>query len=283
MRLHPDFGFAVWVGDTSILGYVMSDSPLRPLALLTDFGARDWYVGAMKGVVVSLCPQAALIDITHQIEPGDIEGGAFILSQCWQEFPRGTVFLAVVDPGVGTDRKAVAVEAQGRFFVGPDNGLFGFLKNYVARIITHEACIQEDCSSTFHGRDIFAPTAAQLAAGKIDFEQVGPLVEKLVPSVWPPVEVMRKGIHGCILTFDHFGNAITNLHREEVAAHFALDELHVSLHPDRLPLVKTFGEVPAGAPLAYFGSGGFLEIGVNGNSARDVLGLVKHQTVEMLT
>ncbi len=260
---------------------MMGASSLTPIALLTDFGTRDWYVGAMKGVLLSGCPQAQLIDLSHQVDPGDIEAAAFILSQCWQEFPPGTVFLAVIDPGVGTQRKAVAVRAGGRFFVGPDNGLFGFLEDYEAREITGEGFQREACSNTFHGRDIFAPAAAQLAAGA-QFEAVGPAQEKLVPLTWPEVEVMRKGMHGCILIFDHFGNAITNLRRETVTEHFNLDDLHVSLHPDRLPLVNTFGEVPKGAPLAYFGSGGFLEIAVNGGSAREVLSLKKHQTVEML-
>lgn len=259
----------------------MCGSSLTLVALLTDFGTRDWYVGAMKGVLLSACPQAQLVDISHCIEPGDIEAGAFVLSQCWREFPKGTVFLAVIDPGVGTERKAVAVQAEGRFFVGPDNGLFGFLENYAAREITDDAFKREMCSHTFHGRDIFAPAAGQLAAGA-DFEKIGATVDKLVAVAWPEVEVMRKGMHGCVITFDHFGNAITNLRREAVTAHFSLESLHVSLHPDRLPLVKTFGNVPAGAPLAYFGSGGFLEIAVNGGSAREVLGLKKHQTVEML-
>ncbi|MBC2594336.1 SAM-dependent chlorinase/fluorinase [Ruficoccus amylovorans] len=252
------------------------------IALLTDFGMRDWYVGAMKGVLLRNCPQAQLVDITHSISPGDIEAGAFVLSQCWREFPPGTVFLAVVDPGVGTPRKAVAVRANGHFFVGPDNGLFGFLENYEAREITGTDFHRTGTSHTFHGRDIFAPAAARLASGA-DFASIGTDSDNLVSTVWPQVEFMREGVHGCIIAFDHFGNAITNLRREDVAVHFSPESLHVSLHPDRLPLVKTFGDVSPGAPLAYFGSGGFLEIAINGGNARDVLGLKKHQTVEMLT
>lgn len=260
----------------------MPDSEKVTVALLTDFGMRDWYVAAMKGVILSRCPQAVVVDISHEIPPGDVASASFCLSQCQTEFPAGTIFVAVVDPGVGTQRKPLVLQSERKRFVGPDNGLFGFLKDYQAREIANAAFIHPQPSNTFHGRDVFAPVAAQLAAGAA-FEEVGPPVETIEIHAWPEPEFFSRGVTGQIITFDHFGNAITNLQREEVAAQFPIESLHVSLHPDRLPLVKTFGEVPDGRPLAYFGSGGYLELGVNGGSALEVLSLHKGQTVEMLT
>ncbi len=256
-------------------------APAPIIALLTDFGSRDWYVGTMKGAILRHCPQAILVDIAHNIPAGDIGGAAFALSQCWLEFPSGTHFLVVIDPGVGTARKPAAIRAQDQVLVGPDNGLFGFLDPYEAREISSPTFMAEQCSNTFHGRDIFAPAVARLAAGAA-FETVGDPIDALHPTPWPEVLYEKRGATGKIITFDHYGNAITNLHRDRVIAHYPIGQLHVSLHPDRMPLAKTFADVRPGAPVAYFGSGGYLELAVNGGSAEATLALRRGQTVELL-
>ncbi|MGE9292411.1 MAG: SAM hydrolase/SAM-dependent halogenase family protein [Puniceicoccales bacterium] len=251
-----------------------------PIALLTDFGTRDWYVGAMKGVILSRCPQATVVDISHEIAPGDITAGAYALSRCWLDFPTGAVFLAVVDPGVGTARRAIAVKSQDRFFVGPDNGLFAFLDSYEAREITNRAFMSDAPSHTFHGRDIFAPTAAQLAASDA-FSRIGPTIDTLTALQEPQPIFTNSGAEGCVLRFDHFGNAITNFSRADITAHFSLECIRVVIGETPLPFVKTFGDVSAGSPLAYFGAGDFLEIAINGGSARDALKLEKHNPLKI--
>src|SRR5215469_3727889 len=136
------------------------------ITLLTDFGSSDHYVGAMKGAILSLCPDARLIDITHEIRPYDITGAAFTLSQAWSCFPKGTVHLIVVDPGVGGTRRALIAEAEGHLFVAPDNGILSLVSPAIAaREITEDQFFRKPVSQTFHGRDIFAPVAAHLAMG----------------------------------------------------------------------------------------------------------------------
>lgn len=239
----------------------------RSVALLTDYGISDWYVAVLKAVIVRHTPGVTLIDISHDVAPGDIAAGSFILQQCWQSFPEGTVFLAVIDPGVGSARRALALHAAGRFFVGPDNGLFGFLAGLAG-------CYEIDVrgpdmpmsSATFHGRDIFAPAAAQLAAGAHP-QELGPArnefnrLETITPRILPD------RVDGWIVYVDHFGNVITNLSRAECPAWVRSEVVEVRAADRRLPLSRTFSDVPPGEALAYFGSGGLLEIAVNGGHA----------------
>ena len=142
---------------------------------MTDFGNRDYYVGAMKGVILSINPDARIIDITHDIEPQNITSAAFVLSACYRDFPPATIFVCVVDPGVGSERRAIVVESNDHIFVGPDNGLFSFVLNPNARVIAikNDRFFRKPVSSTFHGRDIFAPVAAHLSLG-IDLHELGP-------------------------------------------------------------------------------------------------------------
>src|SRR5687768_2735510 len=153
------------------------------ITLLTDFGVRDYFVGAMKGVILSLNRDATIVDITHEIPPQDIQAAAFNLLACYKEFPAGTIHLAVVDPGVGSDRRAILVECANRFFIGPDNGLFSWISEregkFSAWQITNERLFRSPVSSTFHGRDVFAPAAAALSSG-LAAAEVGPPVENIV-------------------------------------------------------------------------------------------------------
>ncbi|GHC09376.1 SAM hydrolase/SAM-dependent halogenase family protein [Cerasicoccus arenae] len=254
------------------------------IAFLTDFGDQDWYAAAMKGAVLSICPSCNIVDITHAIKPGNISAGAFILSQCWQDFPIGTVFLAVVDPGVGSDRLPVALEAEGRLFVGPDNGLFGWLGDQVTccHRIANAYLFREVVTHTFHGRDIFGPVAARLAKGEIKVSEVGPEISGLVTVPWPEPIYDDDEAHGRILYIDHYGNAITNLRQDELKGRYKLANAVISLHPRRLSLLKAFSDAPQGQPLAYFGSGGLLEIAVNGGNAAQLLDLRLDQHVEVV-
>ncbi|WP_309383331.1 SAM hydrolase/SAM-dependent halogenase family protein [Cerasicoccus frondis] len=257
---------------------------MNTIAFLTDFGVRDWYVAAMKGVALTTAPQAQLVDISHHVSPGDIASAAFILSQCWLEFPEGTAFVVIVDPGVGSTRAPVALEAQGRFFVGPDNGLFGWLGHRIKqchRIENKELC-RETISHTFHGRDIFTPVAASLTSGKTKLDAVGPKHEQLITAPWPKPDLDENRAYGSIIYIDHYGNAITNLRQSTLEESYSLEGATVSLHPRRLPLLKTFSDAPTGSALAYFGSGGLLEIGVNGGSAQQQLDLRLDQHIELV-
>src|SRR6476659_7692561 len=157
------------------------------IALMSDFGVDAWHVGAMKAVIKSICPPADIVDISHGIEPFSIVEGAYVLSSCWKSFPAWTIFCAVVDPGVGTAREPVIVRAVDRWFIGPNNGLFGFLTD-VAEVASYKLVKAEyfvaPVSATFHGRDIFAPCAAHLAAGA-DWKLMGSSPVELVPGPWP--------------------------------------------------------------------------------------------------
>jgi len=261
-----------------------ADSPI--VTLTTDFGTEDAYVPAMKGTMLSIAPTARLVDVTHEIAPQDVMESAFVLQSAQPYFPSGTVHLVVVDPGVGTDRRAVALRQGDHWFVGADNGLFPLVLNDT----TPDAAVELDNpdawrtpspSNTFHGRDIFAPAAAHLAAGRA-LDDIGSPIDTLEPLQWARPTVSAEGVEGRIVHVDHFGNCITNIRRSTLAEALDLDDASFSL--DALPPVKgyvgstvledlhrTYGAVAEGDPLLLFGSTGFLEVGVNGGSAADFL------------
>lgn len=264
------------------------------IALLTDFGTRDVFVGVMKGVIAQIAPHARLIDLTHDIPPGDVRAAALRLWQAGPFMPRGTVFLAVVDPGVGSDRTAVAVSTDRFTCVGPDNGLFTFLLAQAgdarAVEISSDAGQAGLGSSTFHGRDVFAPAAARLASGT-RLAELGPAIKELKRLAYPRLELPGKGAdppsaRGEILLSDHFGNLIMsigilrytrNALRLEPwvpgcpSASFALSGLRARLGTSTdIPFVRTYSDVPRGSPLAYVGSSGLLEVGVNDGRAIDL-------------
>lgn len=271
------------------------------IALLTDFGTQDTYVSAMKGVITSLNPQVILIDITHHIPRGDIRRAAFELWRVQDYFPEETIFLCVVDPGVGTVRRGLAISCGKRTYVGPDNGLFTYVHLLAERCTAVELhnpeLMLKHVSRTFHGRDIFAPAAAHLSRG-IDLDAFGPQVTDMADFALPLLRSLDDvEILGEVLHADQFGNIITSIGVLE----FAIPDLihkpwlpdapairlpceHVRLHlpiPMSLRLHQTFDEVPVGEAVAYIGSAGLLEIGINQGSADDTLGLTPGQQISL--
>jgi hypothetical protein len=229
----------------------------------------------MKGVVLGIEPGAGIVDITHDIAQGDIGSAAFVLDACRDSFPPATVFVVVVDPGVGSARRALAVRTHGHLFVGPDNGVFSYVMDNAAdrevREVTNGELLRHPVSATFHGRDIFAPVGAHLAAG-VSLESVGPPCGDPVMIARPGVTVSGSAIHGRVVYIDRFGNALTSIDRS------ALERLtrtpsSVEIAAASLPLCRYYQERPAGQPLALIDSAGFLEIAVNGGSAARQLGL----------
>lgn len=250
------------------------------VTLTTDFGAGDYYVGAMKGVILRIVPEAQLIDISHQIPPQDILAAAFVLRHAAREFPPDTVHLAVVDPGVGSQRRPLALRADNQLWVGPDNGLFSFVLDQSASQIHHinrdDLCAPHQ-SNTFHGRDIFAPIAAHLCGG-LNLAEVGPPISDPICLTETIAHKTSEQIKGQIIHIDHFGNLVTNIAATDIKpwGH----ALHIRLGAHTLVgLSPTYAAVEPGAPLALIGSANLLEISVNGGSAALQLGLDRRDSV----
>jgi len=246
------------------------------ITLTTDFGTGDWFVGTMKGVIAGIAPKATVIDLTHDLPPGDIRGGAFALAASHRFFPKGTIHVAVVDPGVGSRRKAIAVQTANGVFVGPDNGVLTWAlakeKIRAIRALENEAFFQQPVSRTFHGRDVFASVAAHLSRG-VPIQKFGPALKDFVRQDWPQPRVRRGGIEGEVVYIDRFGNAITNLEsgRLEISGR-ASCEIHARRRRV-CPLRAFYQAVTPKTPVAIVGSSGFLEIAVNGGSAAKALGV----------
>lgn len=246
----------------------------RPiLAFLTDFGLTDHYVGAMKGVALGICPEASLIDVTHGIAPQDVLGGALELAAACPYFPSGTVFVVVVDPGVGSTRRAIAVEAGGQRFVAPDNGVLTLAcaRTPPDRVVDLQASryARTSISRTFEGRDRFTPAAAWLAAG-IDLGSLGPLVERYEQLSIPHARVVGTALDGEVLRADRFGNLITSIDRAAFDAWAAGADCVVHVAGVRAgSVVGTYADAPPGALCALFGSSDRLEVAVHGGSAAD--------------
>ena len=251
------------------------------VTLTTDFGFSDGYVGAMKGVVLSLAPDATLVDISHGIAAQDIAGGAMVLSQAAPLFPRGTIHVAVVDPGVGGARADVVIEAAGSLFVGPDNGVLSLAAPPPRRIyrIDEATFRREPVSPTFHGRDVFASAAGRLASG-LPASAAGPPVDTLVELEPPLVRRVGDRVEGTVTHVDGFGNLLTSLAAEVVPAR-AQVELHGAEGTFRPALGKTFADVAAGTLVAYIGSSGQLEIGLRDGSAAEATGAGRGSVVRL--
>ncbi len=248
----------------------------RPtIAFLTDFGTRDHYVGAMKGAALSVCPDATLVDITHDIDPQDVLGGALELAAAFPYFPGGTVFVAVVDPGVGSSRRAIAAAADGYFFVAPDNGLLTLpLRTPGAQVVslTNPRYARPEISRTFEGRDRFAPAAAWLARGTSLPELGAPLHDPVLIEV-PEPRVEGDVLRGEVLRPDRFGNLVTNIDRATLDQFARGGRLLVAVGSRAdVPVVGTYAEAAAGRACALVGSAGRLEIAVPNGSAAAVLG-----------
>ncbi len=237
-----------------------------PVVLLTDFGLKDHYVGVMKGVILSRVPQALLVDLTHEVPPQDVKEGAYLLGVSYPYFPKGSVFLGVVDPGVGTLRRALVVEAGGRFFVGPDNGLFTWIfrdhPSAEIRALEERRFLLPKASATFHGRDLFAPVVAEILKGR-PLSYFGPVVKDPVQLSFPEPEPFPGGLKVPVLRVDRFGNLILPIRDKDLGG----GPFQIVVEGERLPFRKTYGEVPEGASLALIGSDGFLEIAVCQGSA----------------
>jgi S-adenosylmethionine hydrolase len=237
------------------------------ITLLTDFGTSDSYVAEVKGVLLSGCPDATLVDVSHAVPQGQIPTAAYLLGRTWRHFPKGTVHLAVVDPGVGTTRRAVAVGRDGHFFVAPDNGLLTPVIGSGAEVWT--LAEPEGASPTFHGRDLFAPAAARLAMGAT-LADIGALVlEPPVLLASPIPQYEGKKLHGGILHVDRYGNLVTTLTPDVVPAYAVLESEDMEIGPIR----RTFADVEKGELLAYWGSSGLLEVAVRDGSATRRLGI----------
>src|SRR5438067_1397055 len=192
------------------------------ITLITDFGEQDYFVGAMKGVILSINPEAKIVDISHLTPPQDVEAAAFNLLNCYKDFPAGTIHVAVVDPGVGSDRRAIAIECAGQFFVGPDNGLFSWIcereKDWTAFHLTNRRFFRKPVSNTFHGRDIFAPVAAHLSNGTAPSEFGEPLPDIVKLDSLAPKTINENTIEGQIIHVDRFGNCVTNFSAEHLSS-----------------------------------------------------------------
>ncbi len=250
---------------------------VKTLTLTTDFGLRDPYVAEMKASILGTCPIATIVDITHEVEKFNIRMGSYILASAAPYFPKGTIHIAVVDPGVGTQRRPLLIQTKRGFLIGPDNGLLylasqkeGILET---RQITNPKLMLPRVSNTFHGRDIFAPTAAHLANG-VSPTEFGPTVHDLVKPSFAKVTRRGSTLAGEILHIDSFGNIITNITEREIVLLHPIENCSIQLndHELQLDMGKTYGDHELHQFLALIGSQGYLEIAVNQGNAAKKLG-----------
>jgi S-adenosyl-L-methionine hydrolase (adenosine-forming) len=255
---------------------VRADRLVR-ITLLTDFGTRDGYVAAMKGAIHSVAPSVIIDDATHDIAPGEVHAAAWALAGYWRLYPPGVIHVAVVDPGVGSDRHAIAVEADGRLLVGPDNGTFTRVFHDAAQVrvvrIENTAFMRDVVSATFHGRDVFAPAAAHLALGRT-LDELGPVVPDALMLELPVPRRDSAHLHGEVIHVDRFGNLVTNIPADAVTA-----GVRVAVCGRMCALVPTYAEAEPGGLVCVVGSRGMLEISVRDGSAADFLGAARGATV----
>ena len=259
--------------------------PQPIITLTTDFGLADHYVGTMKGVILEICPQAQIVDISHEAAAFAIAEGAYLIAQAYRYFPKKTVHVVIVDPGVGSARRPIVAEANGQFFVAPDNGVLGMIyerEKHRVRAITNGRYFLKPVSQTFHGRDIFAPAAAHLATG-VSAALLGNRIEDYVqPAFLKPELRGERTWKGCILRIDRFGNLITNLPANEfpqvVGGKFTL-----TIGSRRVSaLVRSYAEANPGGLVILAGSGGYLEVSMNQGSAARAIGCEAGQPVELI-
>ncbi len=240
------------------------------IALITDFGIDDIYVGVMKGVILTINPEASFIDLTHSVMPQNIRQASFLLKSSYKYFPKGTIFLCVVDPGVGSARKGLIIEAEGYYFVGPDNGIFSFLFNIANNQFIYELknnrYISQNISNTFHGRDIFAPAAAYLSNGT-DANKFGNKLEKkgLVSSGSPIFEANNNACEFEIQHIDRYGNIITSIPESYSFLNTEFVEIFNQSGKliNKFRIVNNYSEAKSGETIIYKGSYGFYELAVS--------------------
>ncbi len=247
------------------------------IALLTDFSDKDWFVGVMKAVILRINPNANIIDITHEIPPQDVCQAGFVLWNAYKYFPDKTIFVCVVDPGVGSERKIIAVETKKYIFIAPDNGLLGFVLSEVdvlrAVYVENKNYFLETVSSTFHGRDIFAPVSAYISRG-VDLSELGMEVTLETPKKMF-IKVSSIGDYeGEVVYIDRFGNLITNLMpSKEFDGEIRLKDLNIE------KISKTYSDVKVGQAVALIDSGGLIEIGIREGDASKILGVKRGEKV----
>jgi S-adenosylmethionine hydrolase len=252
-------------------------NPCGIITFTSDFGLEDAYVGIVKGVILGINPRARVVDITHQVSHGSIPDAAFLLQDACRFFPEGTVHLAVIDPGVGTARRSIAIQTEHCFFVGPDNGLFWPIidRDSSSRIVSleEERYFRSEVSDTFHGRDIFAPVAAHLSAG-LAFHLLGPKISNPTFLACPLPEIRKDRLLGRVIRVDHFGNLITNIDKETLENFLENEEAVIRIGRLRIPGVgRTYEEASPGGVIALVGSAGFLEVAVHLGRADGLDGL----------
>lgn len=245
------------------------------LTLMSDFGGDDGYAAAMKGVILAACPHAVLVDATHDIPPHDIKAAAWALGQYASLYPGNTIHLAVVDPGVGTDRDILLAEAAGQVFLAPNNGLLHWISRresgFDVRRLKRNVHRPQGVSATFHGRDVIAHAAGRLAAGLDDADALTEAVDEFVVPNWGEVISERGGIKGQIIHVDHFGNCITSIHRTHLETMTGRPIAIVVGGGELNRVHRTYGDVAAGEPLALIGSHDHLEIAIaRGSAAADM-------------
>ncbi|HEY2921859.1 MAG TPA: SAM-dependent chlorinase/fluorinase [Candidatus Binatia bacterium] len=258
------------------------------ITLLTDFGNQDYFVGAMKGVILSINPTVHVVDISHEIPPQDIEAAAFALLCCYQNFPAGTIHVAVVDPGVGSDRKPTLIECAHQVFVGPDNGLFSWIcerePTWSAIQLTNERFFRHPVSRTFHGRDIFAPVAAALSKGTSPQEFGGPLTDVVRLDSLQVKSVNESTIEGRIIHIDRFGNCVTNLTAADLSSKELASSWRLVLNDREIDSLRQFfAEDQSGEVFCTVGSAGFLELAARNDSAARILDAKRGQSLLLVS
>lgn len=260
------------------------------VTLLTDFGTADYFVGALKGALLCVNPRAQIVDITHEIPPQDIEAGAFTLLAAFEAFPAGTVHVAVIDPGVGSARRAIVVEGGGHLFVGPDNGVFGHVYERAGQFrvfhVTNEKYFRPRLSETFHGRDVFAPVAGALSGG-VGARELGPEVTDFVRlPLARPARDAAGALVASIIHVDRFGNCVTNITRRDLSEEEIARGARLFVGDREIRSFRRFFAEEgdrAGEPFAIWGSAGFLELAVFRDSAARMLGTARGQKVKVET
>lgn len=259
------------------------------ISLMTDFGLEDAYVGMMKAVMLRIAPDISLVDLCHSIPPQDVIEAAWLLGSSYAYFPKDTVHLAVVDPGVGTSRRAIALHAGDHYFVGPDNGIFSQIlekeSDFHAVELTNSSYFLPEISYTFQGRDLFSPVAAHLASG-VPLDEFGPEIHDPIRITLPQPEKIPGGLRLHIVRIDRYGNLITDLSEQQFQEWIAdyQGKLVLDIGRRRIEEIHhVYSDVPTGGVVALFGSSGRLEIAVNGDSAQEILRAGKDTPVMLST
>jgi S-adenosylmethionine hydrolase len=255
------------------------------ITMTTDFGLRDPYVGIMKGVILSINPEARVIDISHQLKAGFVSQASALVQEAYPFFPEGTVHVAVVDPGVGGDRRPILIKTQNHLFVGPDNGIFwpviGSHQRTEIIHLTESRYFLPHVSHTFHGRDVFAPVAAHLSR-EVDPLEMGPIIKDPVPFDFPAPQRRGDILLGQVMRVDHFGNLITNIQRRQFERFLGSRRPVIKVGKLAVEgLSKTYGEALTGEALALIGSSDCIEIAVNLGRACDVTGMNSENIIGM--